>query len=73
MDNLRGKNRLPYRGFDMDVGGDSAVLTQTYVADALRSDQPRNDGLGAFRGALNGALISLVFWIALGLVLFTFS
>jgi hypothetical protein len=91
MDDLRGKYRFPYRGFDMDVGSSSAVLTQTFVAESIRRDQPRNDGLNAAqtfvaesirrdqprndglnaaRGAVNAVLISLAFWIALGLAIF---
>ena len=70
MDDLRGKYRIPYRGFDMDVGGNSAVLTQTFVAESIRRDGRRNDGLGAFRGAVHAVLISLVFWVVLGLALF---
>ena len=70
MDDLRGKYRFPYRGFDMDVGSNSAVLTQTFVAESIRRDEPRDDGLNAARGAVNAVLISLAFWIALGLAIF---
>jgi hypothetical protein len=70
MDDLRGKYRFPYRGFDMDVGSNSAVLTQTFVAESIRRDQPRDDGLNAFRGAVNALIISLAFWAALGLAIF---
>jgi hypothetical protein len=72
MDDLRGKYRIPYQGLDMDVGSNSAVLTRTFVAESLQQDQREDDGLGAFRGAINGVLISLVFWIALGVALFRF-
>jgi hypothetical protein len=72
MDDLRGKYRFPYRGFDMDVGSNSAVLTQTFVAESIRRDERRDDGLNAFRGAVNAVLISLVFWVALGLAIFAF-
>jgi hypothetical protein len=54
----------------MDVGSNSAVLTQTFVAESLRQDQRKDDGLNAFRGAFNGILISLVLWILLGLAVF---
>jgi hypothetical protein len=54
----------------MDVGSNSAVLTQTFVAESLQQDQRRDDGLDAFRGAVNGVLISLVLWILLGLAVF---
>ena len=37
-----------------------------------RRDERKNDGLNAFRGAMNGLLISLVFWVALGVALFGF-
>ena len=73
MDDLRGKYRVPYRDFELRVGSNSAVLSQTFVAEALEREARRDDGLGAFRGAVNGLLISLVFWVALGLVIFTFS
>ena len=73
MDNLRGKYRVPYRGLDIDVGSNSAVLTQTFVAESLRQDQRKDDGLNAARGAVNALLISLAFWIALGLFVFAFS
>jgi hypothetical protein len=56
----------------MDVGSSSAVLTQTFVAESLRQD-PRKDGLNAARGAVNAVLISLVFWVALGLAIFALS
>ena len=72
MDDLRGKYRVPFRGFDMDVGSNSAVLTQTFVAESLRQDQRKDDGLNAARGAVNALLISLAFWVALGLAIFTF-
>ena len=70
MDELGGKYRFPHAGFEMRVGTDSAVLTQTYVAEALRRDERKDDGLNVARGAVNAVLISLVFWIALGLVIF---
>jgi hypothetical protein len=66
------KYRLPYRECDVRVGSDSLVLTQAFVDESLRRDERPDDGLGAFRGAVNAALISLAFWIALGLVMFTF-
>jgi len=57
----------------MDIGSNSAVLTQTFVADSIRRrDERKNDGLNAFRGAVNGLLISLVFWVALGVALLSF-
>jgi hypothetical protein len=56
----------------MDVGSNSAVLTQTFVAESLRQDQRKDDGLNAARGAVNALLISLAFWAALGLAIFTF-
>ena len=73
MDELRGKYRVSYREPELQVGSGSAVLSQTFVADALKRDGRRDDGLNAFRGAVNGVLISLVFWIALGFVLFGLS
>jgi hypothetical protein len=71
MDDLRGKYRVQYRDLELQVGSNSAVLSQTFVAEALEREERRDDGLGAFRGAVNALLISLVFWVALGLVLFT--
>jgi hypothetical protein len=56
----------------MEIGTSSAVLTQTFVAESIRRDERKNDGLNAFRGAVNGLLISLVFWVALGVALFGF-
>ena len=73
MDELRGKYRIPHGEPDFQVGSGSAVLSQTFVGDALKRDRPRDDGLNAFRGAVNGVLISLVFWIALGFVIFGLS
>jgi hypothetical protein len=64
------KYRLPYRECDLQVGTDSLVLTQAFVEESLRRDERRDDSLSAFRGAVNGILISLVFWITLGLILF---
>jgi len=71
MDDLRGKYRVPYGGLEVDMGSNSAVLTQTFVAESLQRDQRKDDGLNAFRGAFNGVLISLVLWILLGLAVFT--
>ena len=72
MDDLRGRYRFPSRDYDMEIGTSSAVLTQTFVAESIRRDERKNDGLNAFRGAVNGLLISLVFWVALGVALFSF-
>jgi hypothetical protein len=71
MDDLRGKYRFPSRDFDVQVGTSSAVLTQTFVAESLRPERPRDRELNAARGAVNALLISLAFWIALGLAIFT--
>ena len=71
MDDLRGKYRVPYRDLELQVGSNSAVLTQTFVAESLQREHRRDDGLGGFRGAVNAVLISLVIWVALGLALFT--
>ena len=71
MGTLRGKYRFPVEE-DLRVGTSSAVLTQALVAESLRREQRRDDGLNAFRGAVNAILISLVFWIGLGFALFGF-
>ena len=71
MDRLRGKYRFQ-ADEDVRLGTSSAVLTQTFVAESLRREQRRDDGLNAFRGAVNAILISLVFWIGLGFALFGF-
>jgi hypothetical protein len=71
MDDLRGKYRYPNRDFEVQVGTSSAVFTQTFVAESLRGKRPRNRELNAARGAVNALLISLAFWVALGLALFT--
>ena len=71
MDDLRGRYRFPSQDYDAEIGTSSAVLTQTFVADSIRRDERANDGLNAFRGAGNALLISLVFWVALGLALFS--
>ena len=71
MDNLRGRYRVPYSGFDMDVGGHSAVLTHAFVEESLRREDCGEDGLGAARGAVTAVLISAALWIALGLLIFT--
>jgi len=71
MDDLRGKYRVPCQVFDVEAGSASAVLTQTFVAESLRQEQRKDDGLNAARGAVNALLISLAFWIALGLAVFT--
>ena len=71
MDDLRGRYRVVYQD-DVRLGTSSAVLTQTFVAESLRQDQRKDDGLNAFRGAVNAVLISLVFWVALGLAIFAF-
>lgn len=70
MDDRRVKYRIPGRGLDIDIGSNSAVLTQTFVADSLQRNERGDDGLNVFRGAVNALLISLVFWVALGVVLF---
>lgn len=67
MDNLRGR----YRDFDLRVGDSTAVFTQTYVAESLRRERRRRGDLDAARGAVNALLISLAFWITLGLIVFT--
>ena len=72
MDDLKGRHRFPSRYNDTETDTSSAVLTQTFVADSIRHDERKNDGLNAFRGAVNGLLISLVFWVALGVALFSF-
>jgi len=72
MEKPRGKYRPPSRDIDMLIGTGSAVLSQTFVAESLRHDQVTDDGLNAIRGAVNGVLISLAIWIALGLALFSF-
>jgi hypothetical protein len=70
MESLRGKYRVQYQD-DMHVGTNSAVLTQSFVAESLQRDESRgDDGLNAARGAVNALLISLAFWIALGFTLF---
>ncbi len=71
MDDLRGRYRVPYRDVDVQVGTSSAVLSQTFVSESLRRDPRRKDGLDAARGAVNALLISLAFWVALGLAIFT--
>lgn len=71
MDDLRGKYRVPYRDEELQVGSNSAVLTQTFVAESLRREYLEDDGLRGFRGAVNAILFSLAIWAALGLVLFT--
>ena len=71
MDSLRGKYRVPYSGFDMDVGSHSAVLSHAFVAESLRREEHKADGLGAARGAVNAVLISAALWIALGVLIFT--
>ena len=69
MDDLRGKYGVQYQD-DVRMGTSSAVLTQTFVAESLRQDQRKDDGLNAFRGAANALIISLAFWAALGLAIF---
>lgn len=64
------KYRLPHREYDVHVGTDSLVLSQAFVEESLQREEPEDDCLNVFRGAFNGILISLVFWITLGLVLF---
>jgi hypothetical protein len=56
----------------MRLGSNSAVLTQTFVAESLREGVRKDDDLKAARGAVNALLISLAFWVALGLAIFTF-
>jgi hypothetical protein len=65
------KYRLPYRDCEVHVGTDSMVLAETFVEESLRREERPDDGLDAFRGAVNAILISVAFWIALGLVVFT--
>ena len=73
MDDLRGKYRFPSRDMDMQMGTGSAVLSQTFVSQSLRRKQRPKDDLNPARGAVNALLISLAFWIALGLFVFAFS
>ena len=73
MDDLRGRYRVPYRDLDVQVGTSSAVLSQTFVSKSLRREARRKDHLDAARGAVNALLISLAFWVALGLAIFSFS
>ena len=72
MDDLRGRYRVSYHDSVAQVGTSSAVLTQTFVAESLRQDKRKDDGLNAARGAVNALLISLAFWVALGVAVFTF-
>lgn len=70
MGTLRGKYRIPSRHYDVFDGSGSAVLAQTFVDESLQRDARSDKELDAARGAFNGVLISLVFWIVLGLVVF---
>ena len=70
MDGHRGRYRAPLQEFDMRIGTSSAVLSQTFVAESLLQDERRDDGLGAFRGAVTAVLLSLVVWVALGFLVF---
>jgi hypothetical protein len=71
MDDLRGRYRFPSQDYDVEIGTSSAVFTQTFVADSIKREERKNDGLNAIRGAVNGLLISLVFWVALGVAVFS--
>ena len=73
MKTLRGKYRYSSQEMEMQIGTGSAVLSQTFVQESLGCAGRRDDGLNAFRGAVNGILISLAFWAALGLAIFAFS
>jgi len=71
MDDLRGRYRVPCQVFDMEAGSTSAVLSETFVARSVRRRPRKHDELKAARGAVNALLISLAFWVALGLAVFT--
>ena len=73
MNRLPRKFDDPSRDFDMQFGTSSAVLSRGFVAESLRRGYQDDDELNAVRGAVNALLISLVFWISLGAVLFAFS
>ena len=61
------------REFDMQLGTASAVLNRDFVAESLRREQRKGDAFNAARGAVNALLISLAFWVVVGLVLFAIS
>ena len=54
----------------MRVSTDSAVLSQTFVAESLQCQKRKGDGLNAARGALNALLLGMAFWTALGFAIF---
>lgn len=70
MDGRRGRYRVPSQEFDMRIGTSSAVLAETFVAEALQREERRDDGLNVFRGAINAVLLGLLAWIALGFLVF---
>ena len=72
MDRLRGKYRYPYQELGVELASNSVVLEQSFVADSLRRNEPVDGGLNPFRGLLNAMIISLAFWLVLGLALFKF-
>ena len=70
MDSLRCRVRVPYRESDVLIGTNTAVLEQSFVAKSLQQDEHKDDGLDAFRGAVNAIVISLAIWAAIGVAIF---
>ena len=70
MDDPRGRYRIPLPDFDMQVGTNSAVLSQAFVTESLEREERRDNGLNAARGALNALLLGVAVWIVLGLAIF---
>lgn len=70
MDSLRSKYRAHYQELEVRVGTNSAVLYQSFVAKSLQQDEHKDDGLDAFRGAVNAIVISLAIWAAIGVAIF---
>ena len=73
MDRRPGKPSDRSPEYDLQVGTSSAVLTRAFVAESLRREERKDDTLDAARGAIHALLISLAFWVVVGLFLFAIS
>ena len=72
MDDLRGRYRFPYRITTWRWARVQRFSRRHSSRSRYGAMSAKNDGLDAMRGAVNGLLISLVFWVALGVALFSF-
>ena len=70
---IRASLQIFWAGAQLGIAIYLDELALSASEEALLITKRKDDGLNAARGAVNAILISLAFWIALGLAIFTFS